>query len=435
MGRTKGSDTGAVWFVKDKSGKKIGARGKFILPNGQIKHFYGANKREVQQQISVIKREVEAGLHGNLAAEQTLREAAIGYLASRPNLAQKTRANYQSIISNHLDVIGEMPLSQIHSQHIQDHYTRKLNGREASTVQKIHNFVHLVFKRAVKLRVLPSNPASADYVEAPSSRNKEFTPLNAEQAIRLLESIRTERLYPLYTLAIYTGMRISEILGLTWDQVDFQHEEIKIVRQLIRDHEKNAWRLDILKTKNSRREIPLAAQALAALWDWKEQQEKEKRLLGEEAWGNSWDLTFTTQAGTPIYVSMIDRHFDLVLKRAKLPDIRFHDLRHTFATTLLERGVQILAVSELLGHASIEITLKVYGHYTPKMREQATNEIHQLYQSEYSNNHREMVINHRKNHHEEEGHSLMIGKSRSMESDVFLCRGDITLYQRVTLHH
>ena len=171
-------------------------------------------------------------------------------------------------------------------------------------------------------------------------------------------------------------MRVSELLGLTWQNVSFPNRRIRVAKTLKRIDQE--FLLDPLKSRTSRRDIPLAPVAIDALLVWKKTQDDDKHLSGK-AWSNQWNLVFTTEVGTPIDYTSALRRFQRLMKIMELPVIRLHDLRHTYATLLLERGVPIKVVSELLGHATVGITLSTYGHITPKMQEQATQEIEQLF--------------------------------------------------------
>jgi integrase len=201
------------------------------------------------------------------------------------------------------------------------------------------------------------------------------TALTEEQANRLLEVIAGDRFEALYVLALTTGMREGELLALQWGDVDFEQGVIQ-VHQTLREsvqEGKKAYVLAEPKSKTSRRRIALTQIALGALRRHRVRLAEERLALGP-AWDSSLDLVFPNTIGRLEWPWILaTRSFKPLLKRAGLPDIRFHDLRHTAATMLLSRGVPVKVVSEMLGHANISITLQVYGHVLPHMQQAAAD--------------------------------------------------------------
>ncbi len=369
MSRAKGSGDGSIW--QEASGRW---RGQFRLPNGIIRNFQGETRKAVRDQIFEIKREVKAGLHGSLKDRETFQQFAEEYLISEKQLRRRTITSYRSILRCHMDHIGNIPLAELRPRDLQSHYAKKLVNRSTTTVHHIHQFFHVVLERAVRLEILPRNPA--DNVDPPPLAPKEFPVLTEEQATAMIQGMRTDRYAAMYILALTTGMRVSELLGVSWDNIFMQHRRIRVAKTLKRIDQE--FFLDPLKSRTSRRDIPLAPVAIDALLAWKKTQEDDKHLSGK-AWSNHWNLVFTTEVGTPIDYTSALRRFQRLMKTLELPVIRLHDLRHTYATLLIERGVPIKGVSELLGHATVTITLSTYGHVTPKMQDIAMQEIDQLF--------------------------------------------------------
>ncbi len=197
--------------------------------------------------------------------------------------------------------------------------------------------------------------------------------LTPHDARRFLSVIQDDPLEPLYTLAMTTGMRLGELLGLRWQAVDGTDLQVRVT--LTRTAA--GWSLTEPKTPKSRRRIALSSTATAAL---RRQKVKlaEARLRAGEAWADH-GLVFTDAFGEPLFGSRItERRLRPVLRRAELPLIRFHDLRHTAATLMLSAGVHPKVVSEMLGHSSVAITLDRYSHVVPTMREEAALRIDQL---------------------------------------------------------
>lgn len=210
----------------------------------------------------------------------------------------------------------------------------------------------------------PDPPASA--VRAPAASAKEMHPLAAHEARRLLKAAQDDRLEALYVLAITIGMRRGEMLGLKWSDIDLENASVSIRRTLTRIDQGKRTALSDPKTKKSRRAIRLTPQAVQALREHLEQQVREIETFGDLY--NDQGLVFTTKSGTLINPSnLTQRSFANLLKNTGLPRVRFHDLRHTCATLLLSKGVHPKFVQELLGHATIAITLDTYSHVMPSM--------------------------------------------------------------------
>jgi integrase len=200
-------------------------------------------------------------------------------------------------------------------------------------------------------------------------RREEIHPLTPEQVRTLLDMAHGDRLETLYVLAIHTGLRQGELLGLKWDDVDLEAGTLQVRRTLTTT--KGGLVLSAPKTKGSRRAVKLSQTAVSALRGHLERQ------LGEiDRAGSSWlknGLLFASETGEPLERRYVTKYqFKKLLKRAGLPDVRFHDLRHTCATLLLGRNVNSKIISEMLGHATIAITLDIYSHVLPHMQNEAT---------------------------------------------------------------
>jgi integrase len=187
----------------------------------------------------------------------------------------------------------------------------------------------------------------------PTGQRREFDTFTAGQVRRFLKAVRGDRLEALYVLAITTGMRQGELLGLRWQDVDVERRRLQLVRQL--------------KTRQSRRAVVLSELAVTALVEHRQRQaaERERQGAGWEERG----LVFPNTVGGPLDPhNLRQRSFFPLLERAGLPRIRFHDLRHSCATLLLSEGVHPKIVSDLLGHSQIGITLDLYSHVTATMQ-------------------------------------------------------------------
>lgn len=186
-------------------------------------------------------------------------------------------------------------------------------------------------------------------------------------ARRILEAVAGDRLGPLYTVALATGLRQGELLGLRWEDVDLERASLRVTGALQRvDGE---YRIVEPKTARARRTLPLARPAVEAL-RLQRQRQREERLRAGPLW-EDWGLVFTTERGRPLNHSVVTKRLQDLLAAAGLPRLRFHDLRHGCATLLLSAGVPPRAIMELLGHSQITLTLGTYAHVIPAMLEDA----------------------------------------------------------------
>jgi len=181
-------------------------------------------------------------------------------------------------------------------------------------------------------------------------------------------SVKESRFKTLYQLALSTGMRQGELLGLKWSDLDWNHSTLQIKRQLQYIVVKYLVFSD-LKTHFSLRAIKLGSNILDELRAHRQRQEAEIVRVGKK-WDDN-DLIFPSSFGTPINPRNLVRDFKKFLKRASLPNIRFHDLRHTAATLMISHGVPVNVVSKILGHSKVSVTLNIYAHSNTDMQEQA----------------------------------------------------------------
>ncbi|MYT89986.1 tyrosine-type recombinase/integrase [Streptomyces sp. SID8359] len=236
-----------------------------------------------------------------------------------------------------------------------------------STVTYVHSVLKSALEHAVREDELPRNIARN--VKATAPRPRRFRPLTATEARRFLDAARGDRLHALYELALRTGLRKGELLGLHWDDLDLNAGTASIRRSLQRTRTGGLTQLPT-KTRASERRIALPTECLHSLNEHKERQDKERETSG--AWRDT-GLVFTTPTGRPLDPANLTRRFRSFLNRAGLRRIRFHDLRHSTATLLLEQGIDLVVIKELLGHAHIGVTAGVYAHVRLRLQREAIN--------------------------------------------------------------
>ncbi|MDL2220607.1 site-specific integrase [Eubacteriales bacterium OttesenSCG-928-N14] len=240
------------------------------------------------------------------------------------------------------------------------------SGRKLSpkTVKNVHGVLHKALEQAKDIGYIYQNPATG--TKLPRSVRSDIKPLEYETVASFLEAIKGHRFERLYMVALFTGLRSSEVLGLTWDCVDFEKGTIYVYRQL----QRNKGIYSFLSLKNERpRLITPAADVIKALRDQRKQQ-AEWHLRAGEAWqrrGNT-DFIFTDELGNHLADQTVYKHFKRIMKVLGFPQTRLHDLRHTYAVMSLQAGDSVKTVQEHMGHHTAAFTLDMYGHVTEKMR-------------------------------------------------------------------
>ncbi|MBI4333030.1 MAG: site-specific integrase [Chloroflexi bacterium] len=291
------------------------------------------------------------------------------------NLAPNTTQTYAWFVEKHIKpALGQVALGQLRPEHLQRLYSDKLSDgrRDGSgglgdrSVRYIHTTVHRALKSAVKLGMITRNPADA--VDVPKVKHREMRTMDETDIHILLEHARSTEYYPLCYLALFSGMRRSELLALRWSDIDLLLCQVSVTRTLHQLHNREIiFRQP--KTAKSRRLIALTPSTTSVLREHHDAQEKVNRALGIPFNGDG--LVFCQPDGRPLLPDSVTQAWRHLVKRAGLSGIRLHDCRHTHASLLLKQGVHPKIVQERLGHASIQITLDTYSHVAPGLQEAA----------------------------------------------------------------
>lgn len=230
----------------------------------------------------------------------------------------------------------------------------------------MHSVLKSALEHAVREDELPRNVARN--IKTGTPRPRRFEPLTVAEARRFLASAEGHRLQALFDLALRTGLRKGELLGLRWEDLDLEGGTASIRRTLQRTPTGGLTALPT-KTASPERRIALPTECVHALKRHRERQDQEREAVGED-WTDS-GYVFTAPDGSPTEPSTLTRHFTALCRAARLRRIRFHDLRHTAATLLLEQGVELVVIKELLGHAHIGVTATVYAHVRLRLQRDA----------------------------------------------------------------
>ena len=366
MAGKRGDGEGTIW--RRTNGKW---QGQITLPDGKRKSVYDETRQGVQRQLAALRRAIEDGTYSTDSKDQRVADYCDVWVTTHPTIRETTKEKYRSRFHSLLRDLGTVKLSALTPPMITRHYAMLLQeGKAATTVHHLHEQLHAAFKAAVLSGQLLRNPC--DFARGPGLHPAEMQTWNRQQVQTFLQHAGDLEDGTIIALALTTGMRQSEVLGLQWDAVDLAALRVTVRTALHRVHE--TYVLNAPKSQASRRTLAIPLSVGRMLRDTMRQQEAWKAFAGD-AWGNGRALVFTDQLGEPRNNRWVTIQFQRAAKTLALPVIRFHDLRHTFATLLLEEGVNIRVVSELLGHGSVAITLKTYGHVTPRMSDHAQQTI------------------------------------------------------------
>jgi len=340
------------------------------LPKGKRAHFLGKGREEVAKKLTAAKKSRDDGL-SVIVERQTVSQFMQSWLkATKLSIRERTWVRYEQYVRLHIEpTLGKLSLTKLTPQHLQRLYAERLDaGLSPTTVHHLHATLHKALEQAVRWGLLGRNVA--DLVDPPRIARFEIQTLSPDDARLLLDAAACDRLEALYVLALTTGAREGELLALRWRDVHFDANALEIRGSLQRVP--TGLIIAEPKTGKSRRRVGLTDTAITALRQHRARQAAERLRLGP-AWENVHDLVFTDETGRPIDATKFLRNsFAPLLRRAGLPAMRFHDLRHTAATLLLGRGIHPKIVSEMLGHSQIAITLDLYSHVTPTMQLEAT---------------------------------------------------------------
>jgi integrase len=377
--RGRGNGDGDVYPRKNKEGKVIGYRGTYWVhteSGPKRRYVSGKSKAETREALNKARADRDGGLvYGadGLKVEDYLRRWLEDSV--RGTVRATTFERYEQNCRKHIvPTLGRVKVKDLTPAHLRGLYKEKLRTLSPRSVRYVHVTLHKALKQAVQDGLLPRNVTEA--VKPPQLHRDEMNPLTPDQAKILLQTAQAEsdRLEALYVLAVTTGLRQGELLGLKWDDVDLEAGMLQVRRTLTTA--KGGPVLAAPKTRGSR-SVKLPQTASDAL-----RSHLERQLAEIDRVGSLWQengLIFASEVGEPLDRRYVTTHrFKPLLKRAGLPQIRFHDLRHTCATLLLIKNVNPKVVSEMLGHASIAITLDTYSHVLPDMQDSATRTMEEV---------------------------------------------------------
>ncbi|MEU6402208.1 site-specific integrase [Streptomyces sp. NPDC046985] len=392
--RVRANGDGTVYQRKDSRWEAAG----YVLAPGNTRRrvrVYGTTRKEALAKLTEKIAASNRGLpipsaQGSVAAYLTYWLEAVAV----HHLRETTHTRYTAVVHQHLiPGLGSKKLSKLTAKDVrtwlnelrtvcwccargidtnrdqpQCYAAGKCCHKRLSplTLAYVHSFLKSAPEHAVREEEIPRNVARN--VRTGTPRPRRFEPLTADEARHFLTAVSGHRLQPLFELALRTWLRKGELLGLRWEDLDLAGGTASIRRTLQRTNSSGLTALPT-KTQSSERRIALPTECLHSL-----EQHRERQVREREAAGTGWKASgyvFTRPDGSPIEGATLTRHFNTLLHRATLRRIRFHDLRHSAATLLLEQGVELIVIKKLLGHAHIGVTATVYAHVRLRLQRDA----------------------------------------------------------------
>lgn len=341
------------------------------------------SKKVVAQKLKAATAAIDAGTYKapcKMTVAQWLDIWVAEYLNSVKPL---TKHNYNKQVQKHLKpALGAARLEALDTHTIQRFYNSLIaSGLSPKTVKNVHGILHCALQQAIACDYISRNPADA--CKLPKVTKPEIKPLEPEEIARLLKEAEQDDYRNLFIVAMFTGMRQGELLGLAWECVDFKSGIITVKQQL--QCKDGNYFLETPKSGKNRTILP-APIVMDALRNQLERQQKEQEQAGK-MWDNQFNLVFTDALGKYLVRRTVVKHFKKISQRAGISDdARFHDLRHSFAVSSLYAGDDIKTVQANLGHATAQFTLDVYGHVTQKMRQDSANRMQKFYEQLSSEN-------------------------------------------------
>lgn len=345
---------------------------RLTLETGERKYVYAKTRAEVAAKLAALVADRNRGLPINTDERLTVERFMRDWLETvKPQLKATTHRRYTDLVTLHmLPTLGRVQLAKLSAQAVQSLYARLLeSGLSGTTVHHVHATLHAALAQAERLGLVPRNVS--DLVRAPKMSRAEMHVLTLDEARRLQAAAAEHkpRWAAFYVLALHTGMRLGEMLALKWADLDMERGTLQ-VRHTASWTRERGWELTAPKTAGSKRSIRLDPGVVEVL-----RQHRTRQLAERLEAGPLWEdhnLIFPNQCGkVQDGMNLLHYTHQPLLKRAGLPQVRLHDLRHTAATLLLQAGTNPKIVSERLGHSTVGITLNLYSHVTPDMQQEA----------------------------------------------------------------
>ncbi|WP_375389117.1 tyrosine-type recombinase/integrase [uncultured Amnibacterium sp.] len=335
----------------------------------QVRRMGFPTKRAAQAERARLLAQVASGRYSH-DRSLTVREWLSEWLERRvrDGLRPSTTVMYRRYVERDLQPgLGHLRLSELRHHHVDRFLQAQLaSGRGVVTVRRMHAVLSSALSAAHRLDLVEANAASN--IGLPPERPQSRQMWEPAQVGRFLDNASTDRLGPLFEIAVFTGLRRGELLGLQWADLDLDQGELVVRRQRV-DAGGHAVEGEAKTAAGQNRRVGLGPVAIAAFETWATTQKTD-----QGAWQNQWqgaDWVFTREDGAPLLPQFVTKRFERLVLQAQLPTMTFHGLRHQHASLLIAQGIDLAVVSKRLGHSSIAITNDLYSHLLRDTNRQA----------------------------------------------------------------
>ncbi|MCE9676021.1 site-specific integrase [Paraclostridium bifermentans] len=389
MAKKRANGEGCICELR-RNGVRVGWRalisiGKDSNGKDKRKEFTGKTQGEVKKKLEEYKKEMLLGI---LSTDDkiTLGEWYYTWLYDyrikelKPKSFEKYEGIYRNYIKN--SELGKIKLKDLRATHIQRYYNKlqKQYNKPSSTIKEINTRLKPCLGEAEKQGYLQKNYCKM--VTLPKNNTKKnIKVLNKKEQQMFIEAIKGHKLEMLFLIAISTGLRLGELLALKWSDIDFNTRMLTVNRTLSRVKNQTTNKYEIIeqmpKTKNSSRVVPIPTNILTKLKDHKKIQNKQKLLIGEAYINNNY--VFADDIGNPIDDKRPGRNLKSILTKLSIEPIKFHALRHTYATRLFENNIPPKTVQVLMGHYDISITMDIYTHVMEDTKLEAVEKLNNIF--------------------------------------------------------
>ena len=353
--------------------------GRYRLDGRQCA-VYGQTKAEAKAKLAARMTEIEQGVCIE-RTDLTLEEWGWEWLKTfkEGKIRHSTMNNYEIDFRMHIvPFIGHIKLKDLTALHIQRTYTQaQKDGLSPKSVRNIHGLIHGMLDKALSLDMVRKNVSEA--CELPVIEKAEMHTLSDAELRQFLEIAKDDPCYLMYYVDFFTGLRESELIGLTWDCINFEQGTIRVYRQFVRiDSGVDRGKMMFTSLKNHKERIIHPAPSVMEALKQAKRKQAEQRLRAGSEWNNEYDMVFTRDNGMFIRFKTLYVHFKNLVAKINRPEVRFHDIRHTYATLAIQSDVDFKTLSLSMGHATVAFTLDTYGHVSTRMSKNAADKMEKL---------------------------------------------------------
>lgn len=343
------------------------------------KSVYGATQKEVRQKLTQIESELDLGVYiepNSMTLAEWLNTWLKDYIGNVKPATVKSYTDHVQL--NIIPIIGRIPLCKLSTATVQAMYNKlqREKGLSPKTIKNVHGVLHRAMTQAQKMGYIRDNPLNA--VTLPRIERTQITPLDDDDLIHFLQAIKGNPYENVFFVTVFTGLRQGEVLGLTWDCVNFEQNTLYICKQ--HGKVKGGQEYVFSSLKNDKPRLIMAASGVMNVLKKQKALQEHWADIAGSSWNNEKNLVFTTEIGRYLSNQTVYLAFKKIVKSLGLDAVRFHDLRHTFAVNSLKAGDDIKTVQENLGHHTAAFTLDTYAHVTSRMKQDSADRMEKYLQ-------------------------------------------------------